>query len=362
MNQLYGTTNHTQMITLVWIPRVTATLSSLGSLAVIYMILSTRKEKLTKSNHRLILALSTVDTFHSAAYATTTLASPRDSHVYGAMGNNGTCSAQGFLIMLGLAVPMYNTSLSLFFLLTIQHRVRQSTFSAKIEPIFHTVSILAPLTLAIVSLSIDGIASESIVCFLKSDIGSIAINTLWTVITGIVAICFIINLYSVISISHYVITRLNSVRRYSYSTTQKERRITEKREVIVQSLFYIGAFFATFAFTGLTYIKESFFLEVCSAIFFPLQGFWNFLLYSHPIVKRVKKTNPDKSWVHIYWQVIFHANEGNDPILQIVRNRRDINTMDVDDTPSSPLARNELQILQANDSDETEESKCEEIG
>jgi len=374
MNQLYATTNQVQMITVVWIPRFTATLSSLGSLAIMYMILSTRKDKLTKPSHRLMLALITVDILHSVAYATTTLASPQDTQFYGAMGNNGTCSVQGFLLLLGLAVPMYNTSLSLFFLLTIRYRVRQATFSAKIEPILHTVSILVPLSIAVIALSIGGITSESVVCYLSFEVSSsIAIESLWSVILGIVMICFIINLFSMISISCYVRTQLNSVRRYSFTLNQKERRATEKREVVVQSLYYTGAFFATFFFPVLilAFNKKCFPLEVCFEILYPLQGFWNFLLYTRPSIKRMKKANPDKYWICICWEVIFHANKRDGPFVQNVRNRRDMNIVDVDEmemvhelaTPISTLG-NELEIFQTNDSDEMGErdDKCEEFG
>jgi len=318
MNLISGTTNQNQMITLIWIPRLTATLSSLGSMSIMYIIISARKEKLTKTANRLMLGLSTFDALHSIAYAMTTLVSPRDSKFYGAIGNDRTCSAQGFLLILGLAVPMYNTSLSLFYLLIIRFNVRRATFSAKIEPFLHAVSILAPLTLAIVSLSVGGINSESVACYLSFSDSSIATDTLWLLIIGGISLCFIINLYSMITISRYVIIQSNSVRRFSYTTTQKARRASEKREVVVQSLFYTGAFFATFIFPCLIVmfnLKGPFLLEVCNEIFYPLQGFWNFLLYTRPNINRVKKINPDKAWIHIYWEVIFHARKEDEPII-----------------------------------------------
>ena len=181
-----------------------------------------------------MLGLSTFDALQSIAYAMTPLVSPRDSKFYGAIGNDRTCSAQGFLLILGLAVPMYNTSLSLFYLLIIRYNVRRATLSAKIEPFLHAVSILAPLTLAIVSLSVGGINSESVACYLSFSDSSIATDTLWLVIIVGISLCFIINLYSMIAISRYVIIQSNSVRMFSYTTTQKARRASEKREFVVQ--------------------------------------------------------------------------------------------------------------------------------
>jgi len=250
MIQLPGTTNQIQMISLVWIPRLTATLSFLGSLAIICMILSDRKEKLTKTNHRLMLGLSVIDVLHSAAYATTTLASPRESEFYGALGNAFTCNAQGFFGVLAIAIPMYNTCLSLFFVSTIRFRVPQSTFETKVEPIMHIASIMVPLTLAIASVSTSSIKPQMNVCFdnFEPQTITVASSIILLVIIGIVVLCFFINLSCMIIISRHVINRSNNRRRYSYTMNQMERRASEKRAIVRQSLLYTGAFFITFFF------------------------------------------------------------------------------------------------------------------
>mmetsp|Transcript_2489 Transcript_2489/g.2703 ORF Transcript_2489/g.2703 Transcript_2489/m.2703 type:complete len:357 (+) Transcript_2489:87-1157(+) len=340
MGPIPGTTNQMQTISLVWIPRLTATLSFLGSLAIVYMILSDRKEKLTRSNHRLMLVLSVVDVLHSAVYAATTLASPRDSEFYGAMGNMGTCNAQGFFGVLAYAIPMYNTCLSLYFLLTIRYRMRLSTFSTKIEPFMHTLSTMVPLTLAIVSVSTSSIEPVSNVCFVNFEAPTIASKVILLVVGGILALCFLINLSCMITISRLVIKRSNKARRYSYSATQKERRVTEKKAIIVQSLFYTGAFFITFIFPALVLFlsKRHYPLEALTEIFYPLQGFWNFILYTRPGVKRVKGTNPDKSCLGIFREVVFRPKKNEVAI------------------PDAALQCNIPQMLRAFDSEEIQES------
>lgn len=362
MNQIPGTSTVNQMTALVWIPRVTASLSSLGSLAIIYMIMSARKEKLTKSNHRLMLGLSICDAIHSTVYATTTLASPRDLKFYGAAGNAGTCNAQGFMIIFGVATPMYNMALNLFFLSSIRYRIPLSTFSTKIEPFLHTISIMVPLTLAIVSISIDGIRSEGVVCYLSLETA----DTVWAFIIATIGLCFIINLYSMISIYRHVVTRLNKVRRYSYCTTQNERRDAEKRDVLVQSLFYTGAFFLTYlwSFIITLFNKQCFFLLACNEIFYPLQGFWNFLLYIRPIVMRLKKTYPDKSWTCVFWETIFQANRINGPSPLNGCTNRGLSTINIGLASPISLPANQKKMLAAlaHDSEEMEENatrQCE---
>ena len=366
MNHFPETASHNEIIVLVWIPRVTATLSSLGSLAIMRMILSDRKEKLKKPNHRLMLGLSTIDAFHSAVYLMTTLPSPVDSNIYGAIGNTRTCSAQGFFLMLGLAVPIYNTSLSLFFLLTIRYRMRQRDFANKIEPFLHLVSVLAPLALASVFLFIGEIKSGGVQCYGKVDDSIIKLRIIWWVVFAMVTLCFCINSCALVSISHYVVAQADTVRRYSYSQAQNNRTSSKNKATIVQSLLYTVAFFITFLFPYIAFFKDKwcFPLEVCTEIFYPLQGFWNFLLYTRPIIQREKRIAPEQSYLYIYWQAIFLGSRRNDTLMHNARNRRDMNTLDLDDaivielaTEATESPQSPLQILGTRDNDEREESE-----
>ena len=112
--------------------------------------MSDRTRKTARANNRLMLFMSVFDIFQSAAMAVSSAAIPRETGTYGAKGNDSTCTAQGFVIMLGLAVPLYNSSLNLFYLLTIQYKMSHDRFASAVEPILHIVSILFPLSLAII--------------------------------------------------------------------------------------------------------------------------------------------------------------------------------------------------------------------
>jgi len=296
-----------QWMVISWIPLFTGTLSLIGSSSIIYMILSDWENKLAKPNHRFMLLMSAFDVLSSAALATSTWPSPRESPIYGSKGNMTTCKVQYFFATLGLAVPMYNASLCLLFLLTIRYRVHQRHFATRIEPYLHTASVLIPLTLAIVPIAKDDVIPyRHMVCSIKK---SSAMG--WPFLM-VPVLSFCICLYSLMTISCFVSTRTYKMRRYSYGTNQMQRRSSEKNAFIRQSIYYTAAFVITFLFPAIYMFALSFPIAVLMNIFYPLQGFWNFLLYIRPNIRKMKKTNPDKYLYEIIWSVIFHSQQRNE--------------------------------------------------
>ena len=313
--------NRSEWIVISWIPHFTSSLSCIGSSSVIYMILSNWKTKLAKPNHRLVLLLSTFDVLQSVAYGASTLAHPRDPDVYGSMGNDSTCKAQFFFVSLGLAVPMYNASLSLFFLLTIRYRLHPAYFSTKIEPVLHSLSVLVPLTVAVVPTVMNEVrGGQNAVCAIKS-----SSPLTWVYVIAVLTSCCVCS-FSMISICCHVRRQSNKIRKYSYGTAQIQRRTSEVLETNQQAILYISALFLTFIFPAIimaTQNSYSYSLKVLREIFFPLQGFWNFVLYIRPSVTKIKRTKPDKYLCGVIWEVIFHANERNAKVRQKRHNNGD---------------------------------------
>ena len=124
---------------LVWVYRISCTLSIMGSTAISYMILSNRRRKLARPKNRLMLMMSFFDVLSSTAYLISKVAMPSDSGISGAIGNSATCMAQGICIWLGLAVSMYNSSLNLFYMLSIKYNMSPMHFSKNIEPYLHLI-------------------------------------------------------------------------------------------------------------------------------------------------------------------------------------------------------------------------------
>jgi hypothetical protein len=140
-----------QVNAIAWIPMISAPLSIVGSCCLIYLV----KSKLTSSYNRLIFAISVIDIVLSVWFAVGALPVPVESGLQGAHGNRATCSAQGFMTTFGiLSVLLYNVSLMVYFYLTICVGMPLNKIE-RIEPFLHAVSVLLPLTAAIVGLNLE---------------------------------------------------------------------------------------------------------------------------------------------------------------------------------------------------------------
>lgn len=307
-----------QWIVVSWIARFTGTLSIIGSSSVIYMIISDRVEKLAKPKHRLMLMLSVFDVSQSTAVASATWPFPR-SYIYGSMGNMTTCKIQYFFGTLGLTVPMYNASLCLLYLFTIKYRLQPTHFATKIEPYLHTASVLIPLILAI-----GPVVMNDVIIPISTPICSISKKSpfAWIFIT-VPSLSFLICLYSMVSICRYVNAQSRKMKQYTYGTSQTQRREIERRKTIQQAIYYTAAFFITFLFIGMrTLFIYAYPLEILKNIFYPLQGFWNFLLYIRPAVTKMKEDEKDAYLCVVIWRVIFHPPKKEENIRQKRRNIR----------------------------------------
>jgi hypothetical protein len=95
---------------LIWLTRVTGTLSIIGSMYIVWDVLRERSRTARMTvYHELMLAMSAFDIISSFAWSIGTLAVPSEnaygepymSRKLGGYGNDGTCTAQGFFIQLG---------------------------------------------------------------------------------------------------------------------------------------------------------------------------------------------------------------------------------------------------------------------
>lgn len=146
--------NQKALLTIVF--RVSASFSILGSSYIIWHNLksdSERRERLRNVYNRLLLVLSICELLVSSSFFISTWAIPKDDpqsfYVYN-FGNRFTCNLQGFLAHIGgLAVPLYNACLSIYFLLCTRYRIPNERIKERIEPIFHLVSLGIPFATAL---------------------------------------------------------------------------------------------------------------------------------------------------------------------------------------------------------------------
>lgn len=126
---------------LATIPKLTSLGSILSSIALAYIIIINPNEK-NKSTpyHRLMLGMTTCDFLASTAWFFTTWPIPKDTGIYGAVGNQQVCAAQGFFAQVSLAAVMYTGSLAVYYVLVIVKNWTDARI-AKIEPYLHAWSI-----------------------------------------------------------------------------------------------------------------------------------------------------------------------------------------------------------------------------
>lgn len=93
---------------------------------------------------QLVLGISIFDLVGSVAWGLSTLPIPkydeygRETPIYGAMGNDATCTAQGFLLQLNFTAVFYNISLSTYYLLGTWAIARSSEIIAPTKEATHS--------------------------------------------------------------------------------------------------------------------------------------------------------------------------------------------------------------------------------
>jgi len=290
---------------LIWTSRLSGMLSTLGSLAIIYIIISDRRRKLARPKNRFMLFMSIFDSIQSIAMAVSTAGTLRP----------WTCQIQGICIWLGLGVPFYNSSLNLFYVMSIRYNMDSAYFSAKIEPYLHAVSIICPIAIAISYASAGLIGSvNGHICWTKG----IPVVYAW----GLpVMFCFIFCFLSMASVCQAVTRQSNDMQSYSFGMAEINRNL-ELKETRDQAVRITFVFFLTFIFPlaqGFTYnfmsdTVYSIFL-ICTMIFYPLQGFWNFIFYSQRNLEHVRKMNPEKCLLQAVREVVFDARAVADSLI-----------------------------------------------
>jgi len=169
-------------------PKITAFASILGSSTAAFLVWKRDTNKTTY--HRLVLGMSIVDLIASIAWFFTTWrkcrgfaslysiyhywiaailltlpfssihfvfisAIPRGTPgVYGAVGNQQTCSAQAFFAQFSLSTVMYNASLAVYYVLVIVKKKSDNQI-ARIEPWLHANAIAWGLGTGIGGLSLE---------------------------------------------------------------------------------------------------------------------------------------------------------------------------------------------------------------
>jgi hypothetical protein len=316
------------------IPMVTAPISIISSIAILIMILRSEKG-LSKLYHRIIFGLSISDILNSTALSFGTIPMPRGTeHAWVALGNKGTCQAQGFFLTGGIGTVLYNCSLCVFYYLCVKHTMREEDIVLKYEKWLHGVPILWSLTaatIAVVTGSINPdyancwLQSCPLACHLNEDVtaasgdetqeecrGSRPYLMRWILNGGPVFITSGIICYTMAIIyltvknqeersaaysfqnqmSHYQTEQSSPMRTGQGQSSRQNSRI---RKVWIRSLSYVIAMSLTFVPLYIKILIEMYGgihiepLKIMTLILYPMQGFGNLIVFVQPTVSKKRE-------------------------------------------------------------------------
>ena len=145
----------------------TGALSLISSAAIIWHILRSNNS-LSTTYHRLVFGLCVGDILSSLAHfaSTSTIPSEMNYFIPYAVGNKTTCDAQGFFLLLGVGITaMYNSSICIYYLAIIKYSKKEEYIRTTLEPWFHGISTIAPITFAIIVLVNEAFNAADSMCF-----------------------------------------------------------------------------------------------------------------------------------------------------------------------------------------------------
>jgi hypothetical protein len=161
-------TRRNEIKTLDIIVRTSGSVSTIASTCLILHILRSH-HGLSTTYHRLVFGLCIGDILSSFANVLTSTMVPKEMNYYipGAQGNTATCTAQGFLLTIGIFVAnLYNCSICLYYLSIIRYNKKDEYIRDKLEPWFHGISIIIPLVVGFIFMAMKAYNVNKSGCFM----------------------------------------------------------------------------------------------------------------------------------------------------------------------------------------------------
>lgn len=322
---------------------VTGSLSAICSLLLLNVIRMSN-QKLSTTYHRIMVLMSVFDLIASVCMALTTLPMPSDDELRFAgpmLGNKVTCQIQGYFVQLGVFCGIsFYSCLIWYFVCRMTFKVSSDKVSRRIEPIFIMYSVFAGLFMTTLTLSRDAIHTtprnsfcvfgpehsgcydrtideEYLVCDpdeyenFSAVLGSTnyfgGINTILTVFAVMIIIWTIFTKRKYNARMSHVpsddqATR-NAISELSDNgEADNEMNLAELRHdrvLVTQALLYILAYFITYLPTLLPIMLnlDASGIDLMMAfksIFFPMQGFWNLLIFLYDKAYLVRHSGAER--------------------------------------------------------------------
>jgi hypothetical protein len=324
------------------VPMFSGLLSAFSS-ATILNIIRKSPEKLSTTYHRLMTSMSIFDFIASICFALVTIPMPKDN-IYNfagpMLGNYQTCQAQGFSVVLGSGGggALY-MCLSWYFVCKITLKMKENTIERVLEPIMYLYAIFVAFFFPSYFLSKDliGPAIHYTFCTISyynygeytDDIlsvqswkiyqDSIDVIAIWVNTNfGLISIAMLIILGTIFKHSKDVkiaVAKREQIQNDPLEETDSivdDNRANEEiiadlrysRAAMIQALMYILAYSLTWLFLLLSYDNLSYNKDIGVAVLFPLQGFWNVIIFVFDKAYLVRQSGASHEVSATWWIAI----------------------------------------------------------
>ncbi len=341
---------------IIYGPIIGGSLSAVSSAIIIFIILRSQT-RLGSIYHRIMMGMSLADIIGSLSMALTTLPMPstmegfRDKPIpivdvlprVGskalALGNLSTCNAQGFFSTFGISVMFgYNVMLCLFYACALAIKMREKTIKRYVEPFLHFLPLVVGLGMAIPPLFHDmyNPSSAALFCTINAfpalctnpDVrnslcirGTKELNDNYSLIMKWMILgAWVIITASLLLILIRTIMEDRSIklmlRMYrSPLLAGVFARHQNSKVIVVQALAYILGFILTLVFPFMRRTGRQFrYLDILRAIFLPIQGFLNMLIFIGHKIYNYRRAHPHVQPMTILKR-LFQRQEFDDPVL-----------------------------------------------
>ena len=273
---------------------------------------------------RVLFGMSIMDIINSATFAIQPYLSPKSDDRFLAHGNEATCTMLGFFAQLGIGGILYNGMLSANFMLSICYGFKQTFLERRVEPWMHLIAVLWPLITAITMIPL-GLYNELQIgfgCYVgeypegcTDDPNLTCYGQIFGWIFAGAPMLLVLGFLIVSNIAIYCEVRasVETSGRYADGARQQAQKT---KQVGSQATLYAMTFFNTVvwqvAIRGIEATElvtretesDMFWVLVLASLFYPLQGFWNLLLYIKPVYTRNRKRNPSLSRRACFWKAL----------------------------------------------------------
>mmetsp|Transcript_12569 Transcript_12569/g.34860 ORF Transcript_12569/g.34860 Transcript_12569/m.34860 type:complete len:384 (+) Transcript_12569:106-1257(+) len=338
-----------QQIAVLCVSNFSSLLSIFGSTSIIYIIVRNKKCRTRQQSgsrrggedpssgmfHRLMLGLSAGDCLVSLSTIIAPYLQPPDEHLLAARGSTSTCSFAGVLLYAILSAASYNSCLAFFYYKTIRVGDTEQQVSRRYEKWMHIFSVGLFVVFNAIAIPLEAynptestrlcdIAQAPTNCDIDQDLectrGQYTDSLSTTVLLLLVSLGVVgITLTTLVFIHVRQVFKASQKYRYEDQSSENKR----KHRLAVQAILYCVTMVNLFLWGLSSTIFENqvpgetrahlgrprvFAFLILQSFFFPLQGFFNFIIYTHPRLHSNLQRFPDNTFTYSFLRLYFEED------------------------------------------------------